>query len=64
MLSLFIVCYYSISNWSTPIDLPTIYGEVEIVDFHIPVLHSLLKRRLLLAFTQSPIKLISCTILN
>jgi len=26
------------------------------VDFHIAVLHSLLKRRLLVAFTQSPIK--------
>ncbi|MEG5160152.1 hypothetical protein QUB37_06820 [Microcoleus sp. AT3-A2] len=26
------------------------------MDFHIPVLHSLLKRRLLVAFTQSRIK--------
>ncbi|WP_445311543.1 hypothetical protein [Microcoleus vaginatus] len=26
------------------------------MDFHIPVLHTLLKRRLLVAFPQSPIK--------
>jgi hypothetical protein len=63
-MAISIHCYYSITNWSTPIDLSTIYGEVEIVDFHIPVLHTLLKRRLLVAFTPSPIKLISCTILN
>ncbi len=34
------------------------------VDIHLQVLHSLLERRLLVAFTQSPIKLRYCTNIN